>query len=288
MPHKERTVEDHLFGPTEPERQAGPRTQTPEQKKESVRVQQTRERPPGPLADLPLIDKAALATAPIPGVGDVVGGMADFKAVKDDPSPLNITLAALGLVPFLPSGFRILRGAEETSPRFQKAVEREIGQGANKPVSRDVIVEMDADDFLNVVPATRSERKMKRLREALGERGEDLEELPTLFLDDTGDAIEVFGHEGRHRIRTLQEMGEQKIPVRVSRRMQRGEFRAPDEVVREDQRDIYRISKRMEEEDAGAVISNPSLDNATQTELMDMRREGIITEREFQQAMKGK
>lgn len=50
------------------------------------------------------LEAAALATSPIPIVGDVVGGVADAKALYDDPSWTNAGLAAVGLLPFVPGG----------------------------------------------------------------------------------------------------------------------------------------------------------------------------------------
>ena len=50
------------------------------------------------------LDAAALATSPIPIVGDVVGGVADAKAFYDDPSWMNAGLGLAGLLPFVPGG----------------------------------------------------------------------------------------------------------------------------------------------------------------------------------------
>jgi len=52
------------------------------------------------------LDMSALATSPVPVVGDVVGLGADAYRFGTDPSsrtPLNFGLAALGLIPFVPS-----------------------------------------------------------------------------------------------------------------------------------------------------------------------------------------
>jgi hypothetical protein len=50
------------------------------------------------------LDAAALATSPIPIVGDVVGGVADAKTFYDDPSWMNAGLGLAGLLPFVPGG----------------------------------------------------------------------------------------------------------------------------------------------------------------------------------------
>lgn len=54
--------------------------------------------------DMPIYDKAALATAPIPVVGDVTGLIADLIAFSKDPSWANAAWAALGVIPFVPGG----------------------------------------------------------------------------------------------------------------------------------------------------------------------------------------
>ena len=48
------------------------------------------------------LDKAALMTSPIPIAGDVIGGIADAKALYDDPSWTNAGMALAGLLPWVP------------------------------------------------------------------------------------------------------------------------------------------------------------------------------------------
>jgi len=64
------------------------------------------------------LDKMAVRTAPIPVVGDIVGGIADAKAFYDDPSLVNAGLFGAGLIPFVPSGTvtRTLRKALPQAP----------------------------------------------------------------------------------------------------------------------------------------------------------------------------
>lgn len=188
------------------------------------------------------LDLATLATAPIPGVGDIVGGIADIRAIKrEGATPENITLAALGALPFVPSGLRIIRSAKEVPERFRRAVEDEIRlSGADKPISRDVIVEMRPDEFLQLARRGEDLDKTRRLEKTLG-AGERLRKIPFLILDDTGDVVGVVGHEGRHRARMLKKLGEEKIPVRISRRMGRGD-KLPGEVLSED---AFEIEKRL-------------------------------------------
>jgi hypothetical protein len=53
-----------------------------------------------------LLDTAALGTAPVPIVGDVLGLLADGKRLRDNPeerTPTNFALAGLGALPFIPS-----------------------------------------------------------------------------------------------------------------------------------------------------------------------------------------
>ena len=53
---------------------------------------------------MPLRDKLALGTAPIPVVGDVVGGVADLISLVKDPSWTNLGFLGAGLLPWIPSG----------------------------------------------------------------------------------------------------------------------------------------------------------------------------------------
>ena len=53
---------------------------------------------------MPLWDKAALMTAPVPVLGDIVGFGADVKNFYDEPSWLNAGLGLAGLLPWVPSG----------------------------------------------------------------------------------------------------------------------------------------------------------------------------------------
>ena len=52
-----------------------------------------------------LLDTAAIATTPVPILGDAIGLAADVKRLKDNPqerTPMNIGLSALGVLPFVP------------------------------------------------------------------------------------------------------------------------------------------------------------------------------------------
>jgi hypothetical protein len=57
-------------------------------------------------------DAAAVATAPIPGVGDAVGFANDLRTFATDPesrTPVNVGLSALGALPFVPSGLGVFK-----------------------------------------------------------------------------------------------------------------------------------------------------------------------------------
>jgi hypothetical protein len=64
------------------------------------------------------LDKAALYTAPVPLLGDVVGGVADTAALIEDPSLTNAGLMAAGLIPFVPSG-GVTRTAQKVFPKLK-------------------------------------------------------------------------------------------------------------------------------------------------------------------------
>ena len=58
------------------------------------------------------LDKAALFTAPVPVLGDIVGFAADTKTFIEDPTLTNAGLGIAGLLPFVPSG-TLMRAAKE-------------------------------------------------------------------------------------------------------------------------------------------------------------------------------
>ena len=62
-----------------------------------------------------LLDVAAMASTPVPVVGDVLGLAADAKRLYDNPSErtaMNYGMSALGLLPFVPAGMFIGKGAK--------------------------------------------------------------------------------------------------------------------------------------------------------------------------------
>ena len=67
------------------------------------------------------LDKAALFTAPVPILGDIVGFAADGVALYEDPSVTNAALMGLGLIPFVPSG-----GVTRTAQKVFANVQNEI------------------------------------------------------------------------------------------------------------------------------------------------------------------
>lgn len=76
-----------------------------------------------------LLDATALATAPVPVVGDIAGGVADAKRMYDNPeerTPMNIGLSALGLLPFMPAaGVTRNIGGMGFDPRFDPRVKEQ-------------------------------------------------------------------------------------------------------------------------------------------------------------------
>jgi hypothetical protein len=83
------------------------------------------------------LDKAALFTAPIPILGDIVGFAADGAALYDDPSLTNAGLMAAGLIPFVPSG-----GVTRTAQKVFANVQNEIPgfYAATNPVAQAATV----------------------------------------------------------------------------------------------------------------------------------------------------
>ena len=91
---------------------------------------------------MPILDKAAVVTAPVPILGDVVGAVADTATLIKDPSLANLGWLGAGLLPWVPSGgvTRGLRQAMVQMPNYLKPFYSKkpggelvgIGEGAMK------------------------------------------------------------------------------------------------------------------------------------------------------------
>lgn len=76
------------------------------------------------------MDKLALATAPIPILGDVTGLAADARMFTQEPesrTPLNFGLSALGALPFVPAVSAITKGADK-APDMSKQARMDAGK----------------------------------------------------------------------------------------------------------------------------------------------------------------
>lgn len=99
------------------------------------------------LLDLNPLDQAAVATAPIPGIGDAVGLLADARMFIQEPesrTPTNAALSAVGALPFVPAvssltkaaklGFRtdipVFHGTARDFNKFDLSKGGDVNQGA--------------------------------------------------------------------------------------------------------------------------------------------------------------
>lgn len=103
------------------------------------------------------LDKAALATAPVPVIGDIAGLMADADMYINDPESrtlLNAGLSAAGLIPFVPAltvAKRTAKAADEAldmsqAARMQRAADQNFKGGfyrGGKPPSDDGVLSGD-------------------------------------------------------------------------------------------------------------------------------------------------
>ena len=97
----------------------------------------SRNKPPmqmKPLTGQSLLDGAALATSPVPIVGDVAGLMADGLRMYQNPQERtwgNAALASLGLIPFVPnmSAVRKMTKYEEAHKTAQKNAAKPVSEG---------------------------------------------------------------------------------------------------------------------------------------------------------------
>lgn len=101
----------------------GPVTANPNMLAQALKA---RQQPRTQLNGQGLLDTAAIGLSPVPVIGDVLGLAADASRFVNEPesrTPLNFGLAALGLLPFVPSAAGI-----------SKAVKPEYGM-AHRPVT---------------------------------------------------------------------------------------------------------------------------------------------------------
>ena len=93
-----------------------------------------RQQPRTQLTGQGLLDTAAIGLSPVPVIGDALGLAADASRFYNEPesrTPLNFGLAALGMLPFIPSGV----GAVKKMTQYEKA--HEVAQrNAALPVSQ--------------------------------------------------------------------------------------------------------------------------------------------------------
>jgi hypothetical protein len=97
-----------------------------------------------------LLNTAALATAPIPGVGDVVGGAADLSNLIQDPSLANLGLLGAGLLPAVPAGAvgkQLLGAAREFTKKLTPAEIKFFREVFDNP--------SDSRELLEAVPNVR-------------------------------------------------------------------------------------------------------------------------------------
>lgn len=72
------------------------------------------------------LDQAALASMPIPVIGDILGALADAKAFGEDPSIINGLFSAAGLLPFVPPASArrtVTEGIEKLEPGMQEVTD---------------------------------------------------------------------------------------------------------------------------------------------------------------------
>lgn len=88
-----------------------------------------------------------------------------------------------------------------------KSIEKAASE-AKKFKAKEVLTEMDIDDFLNLAEQGYDAQKAEGLKGV-----EQFDDVPYLKFKADGDTARIIGHEGRHRGRALKEAGETRMPV---------------------------------------------------------------------------
>ena len=107
-------------------------------------------------------------------------------------------------------------GSNSSSKSYSYFDEGALKEAANQnDKSREILVDMPIDDFLEAAKKEVSESKLEGTR-ALVAEGTPFNSIPQLSFKNNGDGTgRVTGHEGRHRAMALREQGETTIPVRL-------------------------------------------------------------------------
>ena len=83
------------------------------------------------------------------------------------------------------------------------------------PASRETLTYMSPDEFLTLAKKGTDKGKIKKVSELI-KSDTKFENLPSIhFTHDGKGMAQVVGHEGRHRMRALKELGVTKVPVRL-------------------------------------------------------------------------
>ena len=89
----------------------------------------------------------------------------------------------------------------------ERGIESALGE-ARRLNTRETVVSMSPDEFLKLSKKGIDPRKMERLPEG------NWESIPYLHLEnDAKGSTRVVGHEGRHRMQRLKDVGAEEVPV---------------------------------------------------------------------------
>lgn len=130
------------------------------------------------------------------------------QSEKKDPTKLNVNFGKPEV------RFNIPNKNSAVSITDQEELER-VSPGYK---SRDILIEMPIDDFLNLAESLNQTESTKKrvsdLVESIKQNG--LKEIPFLSIESMGSKtfnLKVYGHEGRHRSLALKELGYTHMPV---------------------------------------------------------------------------
>ena len=164
-----------------------------------------------------LMDTAAMATSPIPVLGDLLGLGADANALRKDPSWGNALAMALGALPFAPpaAAKRVFGGITRKTtgmpmyddmmknPEYfktQKGKQFKIEEMSPERYFAEIGRQMDN----NSIEPARVKKYAEKMREG--------EMFPMLTLEKSGGRIT---QEGQHRALAAKEVGIERVPVMV-------------------------------------------------------------------------
>ena len=156
-----------------------------------------------------ILNQVALSTAPLPGIGDVVGLMADINMLFDEATATNVGMTLLGALPFVPAMSVLRSGSQMPQIRRSEVFGEKYQVRESNVVLNDI--KLRENPFTGSPQGT-DPNTVAQIQAARG-AGDVIPEITVRQLDD-GSYELIDGH---HRLAAMQASGIEKSDVFVIR-----------------------------------------------------------------------